>query len=183
MHFSTLVVAVLAPLAVIASPVPKVDESADVMAIRAMESWAWQEPVMERSPSDPELIKRIVYNPKITSPTAETVWNAGQTYKVTWSTDDIPADAKEYKGMVKLGYEPADGEGGLNLKKTLAKDFQLTDNEVEVTIPENQEERSDYIIVLMGDSGNASPHFTIKPKSDAPSFLNIEELLDQASEA
>lgn len=99
------------------------------------------------------------------------------------STDDIPAEAKDYTGVVKLGYEPANGEGGLNLKKTLAKDFKLTDNEVSVTIPEDQEERTDYIIVLMGDSGNASPHFTIKPKSDVPSFLNIDELLDQAASA
>lgn len=84
MQFTALAVAVLAPLAVFASPVPKAESSADALALRAMESWAWQEPVMERSPSDPELVKRIVYNPKITSPTAETVWSAGQTVKVTW---------------------------------------------------------------------------------------------------
>ena len=31
-----------------------------------------------------------------------------------------------------------------------------------VTIPSNLEERNDYIIVVMGDSANKTPNFTIK---------------------
>lgn len=34
--------------------------------------------------SSPSLVERIVYNPKITSPRAGTVWQAGSKQTVTW---------------------------------------------------------------------------------------------------
>lgn len=44
----------------------------------------------------------------------------------------------------------------------MASDFLLTDDQADITLPSDLEPRDDYIIVLMGDSGNASPQFTIE---------------------
>lgn len=121
---------------------------------------------------DVSLEKRLVYNPHITCPVASTVWTAGHSYTVEWDTSDIPAEAESYKGMIKLGYTPADGAGGLNLHWTLADGFPIKDGKVQVTLPEHLNERDDYIVVVMGDSGNASHMFTIKPaRSDQKSPL------------
>ncbi|PWN94700.1 hypothetical protein FA09DRAFT_290764, partial [Tilletiopsis washingtonensis] len=109
-----------------------------------------------------DIERRLVYNPRIIEPTSATVWGAGKTQTVAWSTEDIPDEARNYRGMIKLGYQPADGSGGLNLKWTLASDFLLTDDQADITLPSDLEPRDDYIVVLMGDSGNASPLFTIE---------------------
>jgi len=51
----------------------------------------------------------------------------------------------------------------------LAQGFNLTDAAVTFDIPcdESIVARSDYIIVLMGDSGNASPMFTLERNETA----------------
>lgn len=116
--------------------------------------------------------KRIVYNPTITQPSAESVWHAGQTHHVKWSTSDMPEQAANYTGLVKLGYLPADGAGGENLHWTLARDFSIAAGIVEIKLPHDLEPRKDYIIVLMGDSGNASPKFTIQAPA-APDLLDL----------
>ena len=44
----------------------------------------------------------------------------------------------------------------------LATDFPLNSGAQTVTLPPDLETKTSYIIVVMGDSGNASPKFTIK---------------------
>lgn len=44
---------------------------------------------------------------------------------------------------------------------TLADKFPLTAGTVSFTVPADVKQRDDYIVVLLGDSGNASPHFKI----------------------
>lgn len=51
------------------------------------------------------------------------------------------------------------------LEWELGSGFPLTKGSYEVTLPSDLEERNTYIIVLMGDSGNASEQFTIKSKA------------------
>lgn len=83
----------------------------------------------------------------------------------------MPDQARNYTGMVKLGYLPADGEGGENLHWTLARDFPISAGIVEIKLPNDLQPRTDYIIVLMGDSGNASPKFEIKAPQPAAQNL------------
>jgi hypothetical protein len=115
-------------LTVHATPFSPYDTS-DITA-RSMMSDAvgWESLPLERSPNDPDpdgdlsgrrLEKRIVYNPPVTYPTRDTTWIAGQHETVRWVVDQnqIPEDAKNYKGTLKLGYIPSDGSGGYNLSK------------------------------------------------------------------
>ena len=48
-----------------------------------------------------------------------------------------------------------------HLANTLAEDFKMADGNVTFTVP-HVKERDDYVVVLMGDSGNHSPKFTIR---------------------
>lgn len=134
---------------------------AELMLKRQYENTNWDNVMLGRDTLE-ELEKRIVYNPHITSPTASTVWTAGQQYDVTWDASDLPAEAEGYKGLIKLGYLPANGDGGENLKWDLTDGFYIKDGKASVTLPSDLEERNDYIVVVFGDSGNASPKFTIK---------------------
>ncbi|ORZ09621.1 hypothetical protein BCR42DRAFT_423798 [Absidia repens] len=97
-----------------------------------------------------------------TSPSSGTKWRAGDKRTVTWDTNveggPIPDD---YKGTIKLGYlDPKDGPSE-HLKWELASEFDLNKGSQVVTLPNDLETKRTYIIVLMGDSGNASPQFTI----------------------
>ncbi|EGN98060.1 hypothetical protein SERLA73DRAFT_182933 [Serpula lacrymans var. lacrymans S7.3] len=105
------------------------------------------------------LAKRDVVDPPITSPIAGTVWNVGETQTVTWNTSDIPSNPTTTTGMLILGYLANNSEN-LNLSSPLASGFKYTDGQVQITVPDVPT-RSNYIIVLFGDSGNASPQFTI----------------------
>lgn len=84
------------------------------------------------------------------------------------STKDIPD--KDATGSIVLGYLIGNDENEhLDYKNPLASGFKLMDGQRDIVIP-NVEPRKTYIIVLFGDSGNASPKFTITnptpPKKD-----------------
>ncbi|KAE9386969.1 hypothetical protein BT96DRAFT_838379 [Gymnopus androsaceus JB14] len=89
-----------------------------------------------------------VWNPTITSPTAETVWIVGSTVNVTWSTANEPADVSN---------------GGQVVLADLSPIFNLAaaDGFYTVTVPDDIAPGNDYQVVLFGDSGNISPSFTI----------------------
>ncbi|KIS67867.1 uncharacterized protein UMAG_03923 [Mycosarcoma maydis] len=154
---------------------------AELMLKRQYENTNWDNVMLGRDTME-ELEKRIVYNPHITSPTAATVWTAGQTYTVTWDASDLPTEAENYTGQIKLGYVPADGSGGLNLHWTLADGFAIKSEETSVTLPADLAERDDYIVVVLGDSGNASPKFTIKSATSENEELGdiIDEKINKA---
>jgi len=105
-----------------------------------------------------------VFCPTLTSPKAGDMWTAGQKYNVTWETDNIPDEKKNSTGMILLGYNYNNSEN-LDIKHPLGVNFLLTDGFYEVTVPSNCSLRFDYTVVLFGDSGNASPDFTILPSS------------------
>lgn len=103
------------------------------------------------------LNRRDVWDPPVTYPTNGTVWTAGQTYNVTWDTSSEPTQVTNPEGVVYLR------TGNTTLVDSpLAQGFNLTQGSVNVTIPANVTAGDDYIIVLMGDSGNWSNQFSIQ---------------------
>ncbi|KAG2060625.1 hypothetical protein BDR06DRAFT_993358 [Suillus hirtellus] len=110
---------------------------------------------------------RDVVDPPITSPTADTVWQVGEKQLVTWSTDDLSPNVTNPVGMLVLGYMYNNSEN-LMLSSPLATNINYTDGQALITVPD-VETREDYIVVLFGDSGNASPEFTIINDSSSSS--------------
>ncbi|THG97296.1 hypothetical protein EW026_g4671 [Hermanssonia centrifuga] len=102
----------------------------------------------------------VVVDPKILTPTAQTTWVVGNQYNVTWDNTSLPplVNITNVVGMVVLGQFNGDGEK-LYLDDPLAQGFLLTDSFVVITCPDVDD--GNYMIVLFGDSGNASPQFKI----------------------
>ncbi|KIK26771.1 hypothetical protein PISMIDRAFT_675708 [Pisolithus microcarpus 441] len=109
-------------------------------------------------------VELLVFSPTITSPTASTVWITNTTANVTWSTDNIPAESQNSTGLLLLGYNST-GSENLDIYHPLASQFPLSQGWVQFTVPYNLTYKNDYIVVLFGDSGNASPQFTITPNN------------------
>lgn len=113
------------------------------------------------------LASAIVINPHITSPSSGTKWRAGGNFIVKWDTtyqdggNDVPIP-EGYKGTIKLGYLEEGDEYNEHLFWDLATDFPLNAGAQRVQLPADLETKTSYIIVLMGNSGNASPKFTIQ---------------------
>lgn len=108
----------------------------------------------------------IVINPKINKPDAGTSWRAGQQVTIQWDTTYFDGTGNVpipdgYKGAIKLGYLEGD-DYNEHLLWDLASDFPLNAGAQSVTLPNDLVTRNGYIIVLMGNSGNASPKFRIK---------------------
>jgi hypothetical protein len=113
------------------------------------------------------LVQAIVINPTITVPNANTKWRAGGTFVVKWETtyndgEKQVAIPSAQKGYIKLGYLENDDPYNEHLLWDLASDFNLDSGAQSITLPSDLETKRTYIIVLMGDSGNASPKFTIR---------------------
>ncbi|KXN87620.1 hypothetical protein AN958_08401 [Leucoagaricus sp. SymC.cos] len=115
------------------------------------------------------LAQRDVFNPHITNPRQGTVWIVGSQETVTWETDNIPPDSQltNPNGRVILGFME-NNSLNLQLDHPLAENFKLRTGQVTITVPDVPP-REDYIIVLMGDSGNASPAFAITSIKGGPS--------------
>lgn len=127
---------------------------------------------------------RDVVDPPITSPTAGTVWHVGEKQLVTWSTDGLSSNVTNPVGMLVLGYMYNNSEN-LMLNSPLATNINYTDGQVLITVP-NVETREDYIVVLFGDSGNASPEFTIindssSSSAPAPSTSSVQSVTPTGS--
>ncbi|OBZ78627.1 hypothetical protein A0H81_00785 [Grifola frondosa] len=107
-------------------------------------------------------VARDVWAPKITEPNTATVWNIGSKVKVSWDVTHPPEHVTNYNGKLLLGYLDSSDDSNENLdyKNPLAEGFNLTKGHVVVKVP-NVSPSNDYIVVLMGDSGNRSPTFTI----------------------
>ncbi|GAW00162.1 hypothetical protein LENED_001662 [Lentinula edodes] len=112
----------------------------------------------------PTLLSRDVFDPPITSPSASTIWQVGQTVTVIWDITNLPPASQltDPNGTVVLGYMASSTDSEhLMIDSPLAQDFPLSDGNVSFIVP-SVVTRSDYIIALFGDSGNISPTFTIQ---------------------
>ncbi|KAJ7486046.1 hypothetical protein B0H11DRAFT_1904557 [Mycena galericulata] len=108
------------------------------------------------------LARRSVYSPPITKPDSSTKWAVGTEVDVTWSTSNAPQSITNREGKIVLGYlEAGDPSEHLDLAHPLAQGFDIMDGHQAITVP-HVPSGSNYIIVLMGDSGNRSPEFTIE---------------------
>jgi hypothetical protein len=106
--------------------------------------------------------ERDVWAPRVTIPNSQTDWKVGSSQTVTWDTSNPPSQVTNPVGTLLLGYLNPDGSGGENLDvdHPLAQNFQLDAGSVTVTVP-TVVPKDSYIVVLIGDSGNASEEFTI----------------------
>ncbi|KAI0754870.1 hypothetical protein C8Q80DRAFT_1094152 [Daedaleopsis nitida] len=105
----------------------------------------------------------IVVKPPVTAPVAGDSWLVGSIQTITWETKDIPEEFHDRSGALFLGYiEDGNDSEHLDMARPLAMNFPITDGAVNVTVP-NVMPRNDYVVVLFGDSGNASPKFSIIP--------------------
>jgi len=104
----------------------------------------------------------IAFAPTITSPSGGEVWLAGSTHNVTWLTNNVPSEAQSYTVDILLGYYENSSEN-LDNQSPLAIDVPIMSGSAEITLPQDLTFRDDYIIVVMGDSGDASNPFTILP--------------------
>ncbi|KAG2155935.1 uncharacterized protein EDB93DRAFT_1079834 [Suillus bovinus] len=105
-------------------------------------------------------VELLAWSPTILTPTHLTSWPRGSTQIVTWATNNIPEEKLNSTGLLLLGYMENDSEN-LDIKHPLAAEFPITSGEVTITVPENATVRCNAIVVLFGDSGNASPEFAI----------------------
>ncbi|KAF9465828.1 hypothetical protein BDZ94DRAFT_1253283 [Collybia nuda] len=108
------------------------------------------------------LTLRDVYSPRITNPTKSTTWVVGKSVIVTWDLHNMPKKFTNSEGTLLLGMikKGSDGEH-LDLDHPLATNFDLREGEIRLTVPHVMT-GNDYIVVLMGDSGNRSPAFRIE---------------------
>jgi len=113
----------------------------------------------------------IAFNPTVTSPKAGDHWVGGTQQTVTWRTDNIPPELSSSNGLLLLGYDENNNEN-LDIHHPLASRFLLTDGTVTFNVPQVAD-RTDYIVVLFGDSGNKSPQITITNSSDSSGSLGF----------
>jgi hypothetical protein len=114
------------------------------------------------------LASAIVINPKITTPNSSTKWRAGESYTVKWDTTYNDGTSEQpipdtYTGTIKLGYLEGD-DPNEHLNWDLASGFKLNSGAQSVTLPADLTTKREYIVILMGDSGNASPKFFIQAR-------------------
>ncbi|KAG1734861.1 uncharacterized protein EDB91DRAFT_573494 [Suillus paluster] len=97
-----------------------------------------------------------VFVPPVLYPRFNTVWIVGQYHNVTWDTDDAPVHISNKIGQVYLAANYI-----IDMDHPLATGFNILDGRVVIHVPKVTP-GSHYSIVLMGDSGNYSPQFTIR---------------------
>ncbi|KAF8345856.1 hypothetical protein F5887DRAFT_1073936 [Amanita rubescens] len=100
-------------------------------------------------------VTRDVYDPPILYPKHTTIWAVGEKHHVVWNTTNPPEQITNTIGEVFLR------KGDLtDVNHPLAGNFSILLGRIEITVP-HVPPGHDYRIVLMGDSGNWSPEFTI----------------------
>jgi len=127
------------------------------VALLSLHSFASASPLVARAVQG-------AWNPPVTAPKAGDVWTVRSTQLVTWATDEIPPSSANSTGTLLLGYFDGYSQGeNLDIEHPLASGFLLADGCVHVEVPDVSP-RDNYIVVLMGNSGNASPEFTISKR-------------------
>ncbi|KAF9492032.1 hypothetical protein BDN71DRAFT_1591924 [Pleurotus eryngii] len=102
----------------------------------------------------------IVYNPPVTYPTKGTTITAGRPFTVTWNTKGVPDEKKSSAVNVVLGHGRGKNEH-LDNAHPLAEKIPIMEGKIHAVIPQDTPSRGDYFVVVMGDSANKSPTFTV----------------------
>ncbi|KAE9405677.1 hypothetical protein BT96DRAFT_811941 [Gymnopus androsaceus JB14] len=125
-------------------------------------------------PTTSRLQTRDVYSPKILTPTTGTVWQANSIAQVTWDTSNPPAHITNPQGTIFLASPNSTSEIWILVNHPLASRVNLTLGLAKIRVP-NVPTGTNYTVVLMGDSGNCSPMFTIQSGSGSPSSSDDSE--------
>jgi len=133
-----------------------------VSALATIASVANAKPIVLERDAANTAVSDIVVAPGFIEPAGGESYPVGSARTAEWDTSSIPAEAQNYTGSLYLGH--SDGESSdehLDISHPLAYGFRLTDGEVNYTIPANATALNSYFLVLVGDSGNKSPSFSI----------------------
>ncbi|KAI0301181.1 hypothetical protein B0F90DRAFT_1720025 [Multifurca ochricompacta] len=104
--------------------------------------------------------KLIVVAPTVTSPSSGSKWVVGSNQVVTWDTSKIPPSGQNNRGTIFLGFNNGTNSENLDVAHPLASNFSITSGRQSVVVPKVPH-KTTYFVVLVGDSGNKSPEFTI----------------------
>ncbi|KAF8880228.1 hypothetical protein CPB84DRAFT_1669058, partial [Gymnopilus junonius] len=100
------------------------------------------------------LEQRDVFVPPVTFPKNGTVWHIREHTHVSWDTTNHPVNITNKEGLILLR------KAQVGTPVILGNGFDILQGKVAVTVPWVVD-GDDYQIVLLGDSGNFSPFFTI----------------------
>ncbi|KAI8978796.1 hypothetical protein BD414DRAFT_494423 [Trametes punicea] len=107
------------------------------------------------------LADRDAVSPPITSPTAQTVWRAGETQTVTWDVTALDgAPPSNPLAKIILGTLTPDGDEHLMFDNPLVSNVPILGGNASLTVP-SVPTGDNYIVCLFGSSGDISPMFTI----------------------
>ncbi|KAF9267300.1 hypothetical protein L218DRAFT_995567 [Marasmius fiardii PR-910] len=102
----------------------------------------------------------LVYRPKIVQESVGTEWRRGSTRTISWDTSNLPKEKKNDTGTLLLGYLEHDNEN-LDINYPLADNFPLSKGSVTFAVPKHLERKQNYVVALLGDSGNISGPFAV----------------------
>lgn len=122
------------------------------------------------------LALRDVAVPPVTEPTESTVWVVGTTQTVKWDISDLPPreNISNPLGKVVLGFL-TDDSYNLSIDSPLAEGFDILDGKVDITVPQ-VESKDNYIVAVIGNSGNISPMFRILPSGSAAALAQTTSI-------
>jgi len=104
-------------------------------------------------------VQFIAFAPTITYPDTSTVWITNTTDHVDWLTSNVPDEAKNYTVTILLGHFANNSEN-LDVQHPLATQIPIMQGTATVTVPVVTP-GTNYTVVVIGDSGDTSPCFTI----------------------
>ncbi|KAI0662239.1 hypothetical protein C8Q70DRAFT_634457 [Cubamyces menziesii] len=118
-----------------------------------------------------------LFAPPILSPNASSVWTTGSVQSVRWDNGGLDIPPNKH-GEVVLGYyDPLDEDPGVGHEyygQPLANGFLISDEVVNVVVPDTVPSGHYYYILLLGDVRNQSAVFSINnPASPSTSTANL----------
>ncbi|KAG8214610.1 hypothetical protein J3R82DRAFT_9682 [Butyriboletus roseoflavus] len=116
-------------------------------------------------------VKFLAFAPTIITPNSSTVWTSGNSGSVSWVTNDVPTEAQNYTLTILLG-RLNNGSENLDITNPLATRVPIMQGSVTVPVPANLTYATDYVVAVIGDSGDISSCFTIVPASNASVALH-----------
>ncbi|KAG9310855.1 hypothetical protein JVU11DRAFT_8710 [Chiua virens] len=109
-------------------------------------------PLAKSTPVDATVLD--VWAPHILFPNDKTSWCIGDEHHIVWDAKNPPSEITNNLGQAILAKN-----GVILFEHVLASGFKLEDGRVSVKVPDVP--TGPYQVVLIGDSGNYSPEFSI----------------------
>ncbi|OSD07499.1 hypothetical protein PYCCODRAFT_1456299 [Trametes coccinea BRFM310] len=110
-------------------------------------------------------------SPPITRPRGGDRWNTLEVQTVKWDTTGL--DVTGLNGTVLLGYVAPNTTKHIYQDQPLAQNFALSDEAVNIILPDIPTGNEIYFVILLGDMNNTSPLFSIFNSSDTDGLTKI----------